>query len=151
GLNRVVERYPGTADVVIGALSKEGGGRLKPHKSHRNGLDIDIGYYYKDNVQLKYFTPMNEDNLDVEKTFFLIESLISTGMVEYIFMNYSLQKLFHEHAQELGYGEDALDELFQYPGGKKTKAGIIRHAKGHNKHFHVRIYSLEMQATEDVE
>ncbi|MBM4387735.1 MAG: penicillin-insensitive murein endopeptidase, partial [Deltaproteobacteria bacterium] len=41
-LNRVVERYPGTADVVIGALSKEGGGRLKPHKSHRNGLDIDI-------------------------------------------------------------------------------------------------------------
>jgi murein endopeptidase len=32
--------------LEVGDLSDENGGRLRPHKSHQNGLDIDVGYFF---------------------------------------------------------------------------------------------------------
>jgi murein endopeptidase len=124
--------------VVIGSLSKLDGGRLRPHKSHRSGRDVDIGMYARNNRELSTFEPLALDQIDYEKTFFLMATLLSTGRVQSIFVNYSVQKGLYEAARDLGYDEKQIDWLFDYPQGRKSKSGVIRHARGHTKHFHVR-------------
>ncbi|MDW8247549.1 MAG: penicillin-insensitive murein endopeptidase, partial [Sandaracinaceae bacterium] len=42
--NHVAERWPGSR-LCVGDLSREGGGRLGRHRSHRSGRDADIGFY----------------------------------------------------------------------------------------------------------
>lgn len=137
-IGKVREKYPDSVAVVIGSLSKVNGGKIKPHKSHQNGRDVDIGYYYKGNKPLKHLQKMRAYEVDVEKTWTLIENLLQTGWVEYIFMNYKFQKLFYDYVKNLGYDEKTLKKIFQYPRGRKTGAGIIRHEHGHLAHFHVR-------------
>jgi penicillin-insensitive murein endopeptidase len=39
---RVGTAYPG-ARLTVGDLSRRSGGRLRPHRSHRRGLDVDLG------------------------------------------------------------------------------------------------------------
>lgn len=137
-INKVRERYKNTADIIIGSLSKMGGGRFRPHKSHQNGLDVDIGYYQNGNVQLTGLKGIPLKEIDYEKTWYFIEQLFTTNNVEYIFMNYLLQNYFYLHAKSIGYSNDELDVIFQYPKGKRSKSGIIRHSRGHLAHFHVR-------------
>jgi hypothetical protein len=56
-------------------------------------------------------------------------------------MDYSVQALLYEHAKGKGASQDLLDELFQYPRGKRRQYGLIRHEPGHGDHFHVRFES----------
>ena len=55
-----------------------------------------------------------------------------------MFVDYKLQKLLYEYAESQGASEEFLDEIFQYPRGKRRMYGLIRHWKGHTNHFHVR-------------
>jgi LysM repeat protein len=41
----------------------------------------------------------------------------------------------------LHYPNDYLDRVFQYPYGMGHNSGIIRHARGHRNHLHLRFYS----------
>lgn len=137
-LGEVLRDYPDTAGVVIGSLSKEGGGPLPPHKSHQSGRDVDIGFYAINNRQLRSFEHLPPEEIDFEKTMWLIANLVATGRVQMIFVNYSLQPHLYEAAQALGYDEGQLDLLFQYPRDLKSKKGIIRHSAGHVRHLHFR-------------
>lgn len=51
-LNRMV---PGML-LEVGDISDEDGGRLRPHKSHQNGLDIDVGFFFEGKTQGYYGT-----------------------------------------------------------------------------------------------
>jgi murein endopeptidase len=137
-LGEVLRIYPGTTRVVVGALSKPGGGPLPRHRSHQSGRDIDIGYYASDNRALPHFRDMSSDNIDVEKTWALIGALLHTGRVHMMFMDYNLQALLYQHLHDEGTAERTLRRIFQYPAGRSVRAGIIRHARGHRDHFHVR-------------
>ena len=130
--------YPDTPPVVIGSISKPGGGPLKGHRSHQNGLDIDIGYIPVANNGSKYFKKLPPSGIDFDKTFFLIACMLATGMVRYVFVDYSLQPYLFDAARAMGYTDDQLDVLFQYPRGRYVKKGIIRYSPGHRDHFHVR-------------
>lgn len=132
-------RMPGGPKIHIGDISKRGGGPFKPHSSHQHGRDVDIGYVLegKDGTERR-FRRATADNLDVARTWRLIKSFVDTDEVVYVFVDYKLQKLLYEHAKSRGASEDLLDELFQYPRGKRRAHGIIRHWKGHDDHFHVR-------------
>ncbi|MCB9621824.1 MAG: penicillin-insensitive murein endopeptidase [Sandaracinus sp.] len=44
---RVAEEHEG-AVLSVGDLSRERGGRLRPHRSHRVGRDADLGFYLRD-------------------------------------------------------------------------------------------------------
>ncbi len=125
--------------IHIGDISKKGGGPFSPHKSHQHGRDVDIGYVLKgskaDEVR---FTTANSSNLDVARTWSLLDAFLDTDQIKYIFVDYSLQELLYEHAKKKGVSKDTLDELFQYPRSKGRGHGIIRHSKGHVNHFHVR-------------
>jgi murein endopeptidase len=131
-------RYPGTVPIRIGDLSREDGGRLRPHKSHQSGRDVDIGYYARGNRALRRFEKMTAETIDASKTWHFVERLLLTGQVQYIFMSYRIQEVLYLTALDSGWGEQDLRGIFQYPRGHQAKRGVIRHAKGHQDHLHVR-------------
>jgi|GEM_PF-409934 len=125
--------------IHIGDISKKGGGKFAPHMSHQHGRDVDIGYVLQgDKADEVRFTTANASNLDVARTWTLIQSFLDTDEVKYIFMDHAIQKLLYEYAESKGVPKDTLAELFQYPRSKGRGHGIIRHSKGHANHFHVR-------------
>ncbi len=125
--------------VLIGNLSRQGGGKLEPHLSHRHGVDIDVGYVLKgETLSTTRFQGVNADTLDPKRTWALVKAFLDTDEVSYIFMDYALQKMLYEHAKSAGASQDDLDELFQYPRGRGRSHGIIRHWRSHKNHFHVR-------------
>ena len=81
---------------------------------------------------------MSKDTLDIEKNWFVLEYFLKTQKVQYIFIDYDLQKYFYEYAKSRGYSDAQLSKMIQYPNGKKSYHAIIRHSKGHADHFHVR-------------
>lgn len=140
-LQRTISRYRGRAGgpkVRVGDISKRGGGKLPPHKSHRTGKDVDIGYVIKGAPEGRRFIRATRANLDVRRTWQLVNAVLQTGQVRYIFMDYPIQQWLYEHAKGRGVGQGTLDELFQYPRGKRRAAGVIRQEPGHDDHFHVR-------------
>ncbi|MCA9707110.1 MAG: penicillin-insensitive murein endopeptidase [Myxococcales bacterium] len=140
GIASYQTRMPGGPKVNIGDISKKGGGPFQPHRSHQHGRDVDIGYVLEgDDSGETRFRAASEKNLDVARTWRLIMSFIDTDQVVYVFVDYKLQKLLYEYAKEQrGASEEFLDEIFQYPRGRRRSHGIIRHWKGHVNHFHVR-------------
>lgn len=137
-LGEVLREYPDTPPVVVGALSRPEGGPLKPHKSHQSGRDVDVGLYAVNGRPLSTFAELAPSETDFEKTFFLMVNLLATGRVRMILVNYALQPHLYRAAQAMGYDEQQLAWIFQYPRGSRVKAGVIRHSRGHKRHFHVR-------------
>lgn len=134
----VKARWPNSPDIVVGHLSYKNGGAMSPHKSHESGRDADASYYYRGNVQTPDFYKMTEETFDARKTWHLFKTLIDTGEVEFIFVSYYLQKPLYEYARSIGYTEEQLAELIQYPASKYESVGVIRHSAGHDDHFHIR-------------
>lgn len=130
--------YQGTAPLVIGDFSREGGGRVPPHKSHQSGRDVDVGLYAADNEPVRGFKKLPLDAIDYEKTWFLIERLLVTSELQYVFVDYTIQQGLYEAALDAGWDEDGLQALFEYPRGAGTGSAVIRHVRGHADHLHVR-------------
>jgi LysM repeat protein len=138
-ISRYRQRSGGGPKVHVGDISKKGGGKFPPHASHRDGHDVDMGYVLRgDLADETKFRSANRKTLDVARTWLLVKAFVDTDGVRYIFMDYSVQELLYEHASDKGVAQDVLDELFQYPRGKRRQYGIIRHEPGHVNHFHVR-------------
>ncbi len=130
---------PGGPKVHIGDLSRRGGGHFPPHLSHRSGRDVDVGYVLLgDEADDRRFRRADADNLDVPRTWALLQAFIATGYVRIIFADTSIQRLLYDHARESGVDEDTLADLLQYPRGDNFPGGLIRDWKGHQNHFHVR-------------
>ena len=142
-IDMVHEQHPETPKIYIGHLSMKNGGRFPPHRSHQSGRDVDIGYYYTGGEP--WYTRANEKNLDKARTWSLVRAFITETDVQLIFIDISLQRVLKEYA--LGIGEDPhwIDQIF---GGKTaTLRPIIRHARGHATHIHVRFYNPVAQET----
>ena len=140
-VGEVRRRFALTPDVVVGDLSFRGGGRMRPHRSHRRGLDADVGYYFKDGRPRRWFIAPKGKELDVARQWALFEALIKTGEVEYLFVSYPLQATLYAYARKHGWTEKRLHDVFQWPRHRRQKVGIIRYEHGHNDHFHVRFTS----------
>lgn len=139
-------RYPEAAPLRIHDLSKQGGGRLRPHRSHRQGRDVDISLP----LCPKPPTPRlrkggraraavhRRPPVDIPRTWDLLHALLETGDVTYMFLDYRLQKPLYEHAVSLGIPEAELRQYFQFPRTRRSMVGIVRHEPGHGTHVHVR-------------
>lgn len=123
-------------ELVIGAISKKGGGRISPHSSHQSGRDVDIRMPAKKGVKSSAMS--DSDDVDWNATWGLISALVATGEVQYIFLSHSRQKHLYAAAKKAGVKKDELERIIQYPSKAKTNNGIVRHAKGHDVHIHVR-------------
>lgn len=125
--------------VIMGDLSKKGGGHLAGHVSHQKGRDVDIGWVFKKGKgSTKRFVKGNEKNLDIRRTWALVYGFLKTEQIEFIFIDYAIQKLLYEEAVKRRVSKQKLAQWFQYPRPKARLYGIVRHWKGHADHMHIR-------------
>jgi hypothetical protein len=140
--------YPDVHTLAIGDISAASGGKLDNHKSHRSGLDVDVGFYFK-KVPSGYpdkFVGANSD-LDLEATWALVTAFARTididDGVQMIFLDYAVQKRLYDWAHARGTPDEDLAELLQYPRGKDSFSGLVRHWPNHADHLHVRFKALD--------
>lgn len=135
-IDAVRAQYPETCDLFMGDFSRSGGGWLNHHRSHQNGRDVDLGLYARGNRTLDTFVPMNEENLDVPKTWTFIENLLRSQHVQYIFLDGRIQRLLYDYATSRGINTGYLDSLFG-----NHRGAVIQHVSRHQDHMHVRFYT----------
>lgn len=137
--NLVWNEYPGSERLQIGDIAKRGGGQLALHASHQNGLDADIAYYRVNRRELnpEGFGGFDEifvksgkvtANLDLERNYELMRHLVSTGVVNRMFMDAVIKTKFCELAK--GQKLTDLD---------KETLRRMRPLENHRDHFHLRI------------
>ena len=132
------ERYPDGPMIRVGELARRTGGKVPPHRSHRTGRDIDIGYIFRgiDDGEHRW-RYMNTSNFDAEKNWALVDAILKTGQVQTIYMSKKLQKLLHKEAQK-HLADSELAALFEYPITPESPHAVIQHWRGHTNHMHVR-------------
>lgn len=128
--------FPDTCDVYFGDFSSTNGGSAIHHRSHQNGRDVDVGMYAKGNRPLDTLVSMNESNLDAAKTWCLIENIIRSQRVQYIFLDKSVQRILYDYAVSRGYDQDYLNRIFG-----NVRGSLIQHVRNHVDHFHVRFFT----------
>ncbi|ABK18463.1 penicillin-insensitive murein endopeptidase [Syntrophobacter fumaroxidans] len=129
-------RFPETCDLYIGDFSYKYGGGSMNHRSHQNGRDVDVGMYAKGNRKLDQFVSMNEENLDVPKTWCLVEGIIRSQRVQYIFLDRRVQRLLYDYAVSQGADAAYLDHVFG-----NVRGSLIQHVGNHHDHIHVRFFT----------
>ncbi len=135
-IDGVQAKYPSSCDLYLGDFSRPGGGFMNHHRSHQNGKDVDIGMYARENRPLDSFIPMNEENLDIPKTWCLIEGILRSQRVQYIFLDKRIQELLYDYAMSRGADATYLDRLFG-----NGRGATIQHVRNHVDHMHVRFYT----------
>lgn len=142
-ITRVNDEFPDSPPLFVGDFSARRGGKLKPHKSHQSGRDVDLGYYYLG--EQVWYRRANAKNLDRARTWSLVRTLITETRVEYIFIDRSIQPLLEEYA--LAHGEDPqwLSRVFRGAPGRRDS--IVRHRFGHATHLHVRFENPTAELT----
>lgn len=135
---RMRQRFPGTADILIGDLSRPNGGRFPPHVSHQSGRDADVGYYLAGNIQNATMYRVRPEEVDYEKTWELTACFLSEDRVVRIFIDKGIQ------TQMVRYLRDSkrlsarqIDRLFAVASEHPDDA-LIQHAPKHDTHLHVR-------------
>jgi len=138
-----VEREHGHVHPLwLGHFSDHDGGRLRPHRSHQSGRDVDLSYYYVPD-KAEWYRPAVDGTLDVARTWTFVRALLTETDVELILIDRRVQKMLKEHALAIGEDPAWLDSVFQYRS-RATKP-IIKHVWGHRTHIHVRFYNPEAQ------
>ncbi len=131
-----------TGDVTIGDMSQKHGGRFRPHHSHQSGRDVDIRLPLRAGLPSTTI-PERTDQVDWDVTWKLVRAMLDTGQVVFVFLSTTRQKHLYEAAVRAGTTPDMLNELLQYP--RRAATAIIRHSRGHTKHFHVRFTCAEAE------
>jgi penicillin-insensitive murein endopeptidase len=132
-IKRVNEYFPNSPVLYVGDFSGPRGGKLRPHKSHQSGRDVDLGYYYTTGEA--WYKRATSKNLDRARTWALLKTLLTEARVEYVFMDRSLQPLLKEYALAQGEDPEWLARVFEGPSNRDP---IVRHRLGHATHLHVR-------------
>jgi len=134
-LRKVHERIADTPVLQLGDISAERGGPISPHLSHQAGRDVDMAYFYLG--EQRWYRRGNAGNLDLPRNWAFVRALLTETDVELIFIDRSIQLLLRDYALSIGENPTWVVGLF---GGAGQRA-IIRHARGHATHLHVRFYN----------
>ena len=133
---RAVRReFPNSAPGRLSHMGARDGGYLRPHRSHQNGRDADVGLYYK-NDRFPRRGAASETLMDPARNWALIHALVTETDVQMILVDRRIQAVLRKYA--LSIGEDArwLSQVF---------SRIVKHARSHRDHFHVRFYAPRSQ------
>lgn len=139
-------RFPQADPLVVGDLSRPGGGVLSGHRSHRGGRDADIGIYLLHGRQHPGgFRSLKPDEIDLEINLFFIRTLLDTGDVERVLLDQSLIRALRRYAIDSGaMSEELARATFLLPedglvGSLFALNGVVHHVPGHDNHFHIRV------------
>jgi LysM repeat protein len=124
--------------LAVHDLSREGGGSLRGHRSHESGRDADIGIYYTGCRSECEYRRVSPDEFDAARMWTLIGYWIERDLVDYIFLDYGLQRPLYDWLRAQGHSEQQLSRWIQYPRGRDRATGLIRHEPNHADHIHVR-------------
>jgi len=132
----------------VNDLSREHGGKLYPHKSHRRGLDADVGMYaynsqdgyYTTNASLQHRSKAYKDFNNpqaLEANWRFIKTLTSgPSEVQYIFWDNQLINRLKKHV------------IFTHGSEEwKTHGKYFYPEPGHKTHYHIRIKTPELKKT----
>jgi penicillin-insensitive murein endopeptidase len=121
--------------LAVGDVAAKNGGRIGSHKSHRTGMDADIGYYFdNENMRQRFTNAVNNKSWMVEEQWGLFKVAAKTGNVDRIFIHPSLKQRLCELAQKKGeirasdVGGDAFEALVR-----------LQPEPSHFNHFHLRL------------
>jgi murein endopeptidase len=137
-------KFPDNHVLAIGDISAEHGGPITEHHSHQSGRDIDVGLFYNEKPRdyPASFVTATASNLDCEATFALLAAFVDTahedGGAQMIFLDYDVQGLLYNWAIDHDIDAGRLERMFQYPKGRGSSDGIVRHFPNHDNHMHVR-------------
>jgi murein endopeptidase len=141
-LRKVHQEIADTPALPLGDISAEKGGPLAPHISHQAGRDVDIAYFYRKDA--RWYRRGNAQNLDLARNWAFVRALVSETDVELILIDHSIQALLREHALSIGEDPVWVDGIFRGGNGQRP---LIRHARGHATHVHVRFFNPLAQET----
>ena len=140
-LGKVHARIADTPVLQLGDISAQAGGPISPHLSHQAGRDVDMAYFYRG--EQRWYRRGNAANLDLPRNWAFVRALMTETDVELIFIDHSIQLLLRDYALSIGEDPTWVSGLF---GGAGQRA-IIRHARGHATHVHIRFYNPIAQET----
>jgi murein endopeptidase len=84
-LNAYRADNPDAPRVVVGDISRRAGGPMDQHRSHQNGLDVDVYYPRVDRVLR---APRSAGGIDRTLAQDLVDRFVAAG-AEYVFVGYS--------------------------------------------------------------
>lgn len=149
GARAVARLHPGSR-LAVGDLSQQGGGRIRPHRSHRSGRDADIGFYMLDADSRPLndpgvFVRMGRDGtgtrrgvqyvFDTARNWTFVEALVThpTIHAQYIFIARPLIEQLLGHARRVRANSESIE---------RARRVLHQPSRGapHWGHFHLRIY-----------
>lgn len=130
--------YPNAPLLRVNQISTKDGGYIRPHKSHQNGRDVDLGFYYPGGNMVS--VRAREKYIDLTMNWALIKALVTLTDVQLILVDRRVQKVLYDYALKNGEDKAWLDSLFH--SGENS---LIKHARGHRDHFHVRFFNPRAQ------
>jgi LysM repeat protein len=124
-------------EIVIGAMSRRVGRRLRPHKSHQSGRDVDVRLPAMPHARKR--ARLRSDDVDWHAAWALIEAFVDTGAVQSIYLERQLQRRLRRAAKGMGANMDRINAII-HPNG------VVRHSPGHTGHIHIR-FRCSLEAT----
>ena len=127
--------------IVVGDLSRKGGGTLSGHRSHAGGIDADVGLFFYDGQQHAHgFLEPITAAFDVETNWIVIRTMLDSGQVERILIDDRYIPRLKRHAVETGdLSQAEANRIFVRDPKHRWKTGTVHHAAGHRDHLHVRV------------
>ncbi|WP_343073324.1 LysM peptidoglycan-binding domain-containing protein [Pyxidicoccus fallax] len=137
-IREVRAKFPNAPPLRVNGMSNKEGGYLRPHKSHQNGRDVDLGFYYPTVDPIR--EREREKVINVPLNWALIRALVTKTDVQLILVDRRVRKVIYDHALASGEDKAWLDSFFN-----DGPNGIVRHARRHRDHFHVRFHNPRAQ------
>lgn len=135
----VARQYPNGRPLRVNHISVPNGGYLRPHQSHQSGRDVDLAFYYGDKGPDRGAWAVKH-NFDLDRNWALVRALITETDLQVILVDRSIIKRLYKHALAKGEDKAWLDSVFN--AGKDS---LLRHARRHRDHYHVRFYNPRAQ------
>lgn len=136
----VKARLPTAPLLRVGHIGNPEGGYLRPHKSHQSGRDVDLGFYYPDGASRPRRHIGRIPEIDLAANWELVKALIVLTDVQVILVDRQIQKQLYQYALDQGEDRAWLDSVF-----RSGADSLVKHARRHRDHFHVRFYAARPQ------
>lgn len=135
---------PDAEPLMVGDISSRRGGRLSGHRSHRGGLDADIGLYWRGGrMVLGGSGAAAARQIDPRANWYLIRSMLDTGQVERILLDQRIVNTLRRWTVDHGeLTEEEAERIFWRSRTDPqvwSEEGVVHHVEGHANHMHVRV------------
>ena len=140
----VAAAHPGSV-LLIGNMSRNGGGDIPTSVSHNSGRDADIPFYAADkrgrSIREHGFVAFDgrgrsgSMRFDVRRNWAFVKALLTDSriQVQWLFLSNPLRALLLEHARSISEPADLIRRA-------EVALGQPGNSSAHAEHFHVRLY-----------